>query len=245
MRPKIEFLLNETNEAMCAYSALYMFRLSNISIEAKAIALISTSVTIGGNSCGLEVVSTINIPNKNQYAIYPKNEEYIMPIINGVRDEHPEYSVSLENLEQEESLTQEELDELGIKREDIQEPVDHYLLFTIPDVDEARRDSYVEMTNTLFDVAIVSLNEEKQQFLAKSGKWLFGADDSELEEMNSAIDSALTTNKESCESLRDKKLEEIEQAYQLYLDNKSEKESDEVAKSNEKAAYSMRMDDDE
>lgn len=245
MRRKVEFLLNESSEAMNAYSTLYMFRLSNISVEAKAIALISTSVKIGGNSCGLEIVSTINIPNKNQYAIYPKSKEYFMPIINGVSEEHPEYSVSLENLEQEESLTQEELDELGIKREDIQEPIDRYLLFTIPDVDESRRDSYVEMTNTLFDVTIVKLNEEKQQFLAKSGRWLFGADDDELEEMNSAIDNAFNTNKESCESLRDKKLEEIEQAYQQYLDNKSELESDEEEKPNENARYSMRLDDDE
>lgn len=145
-------------------------------------------------------------------------------------------------------LTDEEKKMLGLTDEDIEEPVKNYLLFTVPDVDEDRRDAYTNMTNALYEVAIAKLKEEKAAFLVKTKKYLFAESEEEIEEINDKIDKIYDANKKECDKYKEKKLNEIEEAYQLYLAEKTKEQ--EAASENENSSaggnmFSMNMQDED
>ncbi|WP_455621413.1 hypothetical protein [Parabacteroides sp.] len=243
MNKKIELILKETEDTMSAHAVLYFFRLSNICIEAKPIALLSTTVHVGAVEANLENVAGIEIPNKKQYAIYPKKENFFVPILKGIKEEHPEFKMEVKENETTPVLTDEEMKMLGLTKEDFEEPVKNYLLFTVPDVDEERRDAYTDMTEALYDVAIAKLQEEKLSFLAKTKKYLFAESEEGIEEINNEIDKVYENNKKECDKNKEKKLNEIEEAYQLYLAEKLKEQ--EVASGNEDSSAggnSFRMD---
>lgn len=248
MNKKIEMILKETEDIMSAHSVLYYFRLSNICIEAKPIALLSSTIYIGAIDANLENVADIDIPNKKQYAIYPKKEEFTLPIIKGIKEEHPEFEVSIKEQETPETLTEEEMKQLGLTEDDFEDPVKNYLLFTVPEVDEDRRDSYVDLTNSLYDVAIVKLQEEKMSFFSKIKKYMFAESEEEIEEINNRIENVYNNNKNDCDKNKEKKLNEIEEAYQLYLAEKAKKEQDALEKESEASSdnlFSINMKDED
>lgn len=145
-------------------------------------------------------------------------------------------------------LTDEEKKMLGLTDEDIEELVKNYLLFTVPDVDENRRDAYTNMTNALYEVAIAKLKEEKAAFLVKTKKYLFAESEEEIEEINDKIDKIYDANKKECDKYKEKKLNEVEEAYQLYLAEKTKEQ--EAASENENSSaggnmFSMNMQDED
>lgn len=248
MNKKIELILKESEDTMSAHAVLYFFRLSNICIEAKPIALLSTTVRVGAVEANIENVADIDIPNKKQYAIYPKKENFFVPVLKGIQGEHPEFKMEVKENEMAPMLTDEEMKMLGLTDEDIEEPMKNYLLFTVPDVDEDRRDAYTNMTHALYEVAIAKLKEEKVAFLAKTKKYLFAASEEEIEEVNDQIDKVYDSNKKECDKHKEKKLSEIEKAYQLYLAEKTKEQ--EAASEEEDASaggnlFSMNMQDED
>lgn len=248
MIKRIQLILKETEDTMSAHSVLYFFRISNICIDAKPIALLSTTVYVGAIESNLENVADIDIPNKKQYAIYPKKEDLFAPILRGIKEEHPEFKVEVKENETTPVLTDEEMKMLGLTNDDFEEPVKNYLLFTVPDVDKNRRDAYNNMTNALYEVAVTKLREEKSAFLVKVQKYLLACSGEDIEEVNNEIDKVYEKYLKECDNNKEKKLNEIEEAYQLYLAKKAEEE--ELKSKNEDSSsadnlFKMNMQDDE
>ena len=89
----INELFDETKQKMNGHTMLYYFHLSNLCITADPMALLSSTVKIDGQDLNLEDVANVAIPNDKQFAIMPKDAEYLLPITKAIKLEHPEFEL--------------------------------------------------------------------------------------------------------------------------------------------------------
>ena len=119
---KVTDLFEEAKMKMNGYAMLLNFHLANLCIKADPMALLSASVEIDGQSLNLEEVATLNLPDERQFAITPKEPEYLFPICKAIKLEHPEFEME-EKIEQNEITNEEET----------------VIYYTMPIVNEDRR----------------------------------------------------------------------------------------------------------
>ena len=89
----INELFDETKQKMNGHTMLYYFHLSNLCVTADPMALLSSTVKIDNKDFNLEDVATVSIPNDKQFAVLPKDKEYLAPIIKAIKLEHPEFEI--------------------------------------------------------------------------------------------------------------------------------------------------------
>ena len=207
MKQIITFLLDDASKKMSGYAALFNYRLMNLCIKATPEALLPIKVEMGGTSLNLEDVALArNAPERDdQFEIYPKDREFLSPLLKGVKEVHPEFKIEMKDMEME-----------G-EEERVQ-----YILATMPVVDDARHEVLKDAVTVLSDACNAKI---QATFLSYSGQIplkLVGAPEDEVKEATDALKEVFDNHKDLCKQFKEEKEKEIEEAYQQFQAEKAE-----------------------
>ena len=233
MKPSVSMLLDEAQKKMSAYAALLNYRFINLSVKAQAGALLSVTVSTGGESLPIERVALARCVagRDDRFEIYPMNRDLLNPLLAGLQQAHPEYTVELKDIS---------------GTEDAEGKKDQYILATVPEVNEGRRSELMKAVETLSgrcdDLLKMTSNSYSDQIAL-----VLPEDDAEAKaEAKEALQDLLERHQNLCKQFREAKEKEIEDAYNKNKEKSSgEKSQADAAKSSSNAGKQMRWTDDD
>ena len=228
---KINNLIEEAQQKMNGYAMLYFFHLSNLCIKAEPMALLSTTVEIDGREVNLEDVATIRQPNDKQFAITPKDPEYLFPICKGIKLEHPEFEME-EKRERNEFTDEEET----------------VIYYTMPVVNEDRHDVCMDYIKMRYEAITTKMEVVFTAHSTKIAAKMIGANAENIDAVKEKMQEIYDWHTNLCKEFRADKEKEVEEAYQEYLKKESEQAQqaeDTKAAQGTDTMFSMNMNDEE
>ena len=206
--------IDSAQKKMSGYIALLNYRFKNLCVKADPISLLPVTVYVDMDEYNMEDVANVNKPNDFQLGVYPKNPDNLQAVLQGIYEAHPELKIEQKSMKDENGSS----DDAGSL----------YLLLTMPEVDDNRRDilnngikGLREECQTRIDTIYA---EQKTYFV----ELLANSQPEEIEEANQALKKAYKQCTDLVDDLLFKKEDEIEEAYQRYLSKQKEKHSAEA-----------------
>ena len=193
-------LFEETKQKMNGHTMLYYFHLSNLCITADPMALLSATIKIEGKDLNLENVATVSIPNDKQFAVTPKDADYIVPITKAIKLEHPEFG--LEEKTEKDEITGED---------------NVVIYYTMPKMNKERHDVCMEYIKAQFDVTNTKLEAIFSQGSAKVALKMNGASEENLQLAKDKLQEIYDWHTNTLKKLKEDKEKEVEDAFQAYL----------------------------
>lgn len=239
----------ESQEKMQAYVTMTEFHYAQICIKHEPASLIPIGIDYEGEVKKLEEMADIYFPEgEDDYDIIyilPKENLYLGPIAEGIITVHPEFKIDIfshcdeGNTDDEQNKEQmgsgfahkEDPEEVFTKNEDeLEDDVKYYYIrLTMPPVNKKRRDFCHEQVKQIFNYTKVKLDKEKVVMKANVAPKTIGYTDKELDEVNKAMDKIYDDCLKQAEDMRNDKDDEIEMAYNKFVEMYGEDESDSVS----------------
>lgn len=227
--------LGDTLSNCCS---MFAYKLMNLCVKAEEVSLLPVEVLIAGEFKKLEECTTISKKDDYNFMVFPTYDEDLKAVGQAFLQVHPEFKQTIE------SMTIECVDENGNPK-DVET---RYILLTMPEVDDDRYDLLKEGVKLCYDDCKAKLEAANAQADAKIAPLTVDESEEDIKKLKNAREKL----NEQWNGQRDKvynaKLEEIEDAHNKWLAEKSEKDQkrqeDEAAHSSA-AATSMRMDQDD
>ena len=189
--------LQEMEKKLGGYQYLLTFRYANLCIKADPMALLPVTVAVGAAGMNIEELADVVTLDDYHLAVIPKSDDTLRDIQQGVAEVHPEFLVSLEQVEEED------------------ETVSRFLVYGMPDVDKKRRDLLVETAKSLHDECKLRMDAillgEKQSFVE-----LLSTEPESLKEVADALNEKYREYVGNIDELLEKKLADIEEAFEHY-----------------------------
>ena len=230
MKPSVTLLLEEAKKKMSGYVALLNYRFANLSVKAQAEALLSVTVSAGGETMPLERASlTRNVKGReDQFEVYPRNRSLLAPVLSGFKCAHPEYKLELNDISGSE-------DAEGVK--------DQYILATVPEVDDSRHSELTQAVNSLSDGCKKLLEMTRSYYSDQLKLVLDGAPQEEQDEASDALQDLYKRHEDLCGKFRSNKEQEIEAAHSKYKEKNASHKQKEGADNgaSSQAVAGMRM----
>ena len=208
-----------------SYQYLLTFRYSNLCVKADPISLLPVSITVGNREQNIEDVAQVVQMDDFRLVVIPKQMDVLRDVQEGIFEAHPEFKMSIEQMEK-------------------NDPNSRFVLCEMPPVDKPRYDLLTEATKNLYEECKARMDavllEEKRIFvelLAEDPESLQKVVDQINEKHNNAINDIM--------DLRDKKLEEIEEAYAKYLEEHPQEDVNKSQQSDIDVTQSMHMGEEE
>ncbi len=240
MTKEISLLLGELKTRLNAYVGLMGYRFSNLCVKSDPVAMLSIEVEINGQLYPIEDTCDVTQLNDLQLMLYPKSDDLINQLSRGVLAAHPELKQErmaiLDNEEQDEVLVQDM-------------PVDAKVLsysirLTMPTVNKDRHKELTDAVKVLYDDTLANIDGNCGAYTERIPVELQGHPNiaEEADEAKKALKKLRDDFVKLAQDLRDKKTEEIEDAYQKYLDREHEiMEEEERKAAEEENIMSMKM----
>ena len=233
MKKSIIFLLEDASKKMSGYAALFNYRLMNLCIQASPEALLPIQVETEGTLLNLEDVAVArNAPERDdQFEIYPKDRDYLLPLLKGVKKVHPEFKI--------------EMKDFDAPGED--EPV-QFILATMPEVNDVRHEVLTDAVAALSDECDAKIQATFTYYSGQIPLKLAGAPEDEINEAKDALQEVFDNHKDLCKKFRTQKEDEIEEAYQHFQAEKEElkaKLAEKQAALGEQAGTQMKWEQDD
>ena len=210
---------------LSSYQYLLTFRYSNLCVKADPISLLPVSITVGNREQNIEDVAQVVQMGDFRLVVVPKQMDVLRDVQEGIFEAHPEFKMSIEQMEK-------------------NDPNSRFVLCEMPPVDKSRYDLLTEATKNLYEECKARMDavllEEKRIFvelLAEDPESLQKVVDQINEKHNNAINDIM--------DLRDKKLEEIEEAYAKYLEDHPQEDVNKSQQSDIDVTQSMHMGEEE
>ena len=210
-----------------SYHYLLTFRYSNLCVKADPMSLLPVTVTVGNMERNIEDVAEVVQMDDFHLAVMPKRMDVIRDVQEGIFEAHPEFKTSQEQMEEDDANSK-------------------FLLCEMPPVDKKRHDLLTEATKSLYEECKARMDaillEEKKIFVE-----LLAEDPQSLQEVVDQLNEKHSNAVSDIQELRDKKLEEIEDAYTKYLEGhaQEEEEMEDSQQSDIDVTQSMHMGDEE
>ena len=111
MRRSVYNLLREVQQKMSGFAvqqkmsgfAVFMnYQFMHFGVKAEPAALLSVEVELGDESMNLEDVADVAIPKDDQFALIPKEQDYLFAICKAVAQAHPDYKIEQKSMNEEE-----------------------------------------------------------------------------------------------------------------------------------------------
>lgn len=242
MRNSIVTLLNETLQRMSGYAVYMNYQFMHFSVNAEPAALLSVNVEVGGEPMEIEDVADVALPADDQFALIPKDKEYLFPICKAIGLAHPEYKIEQKSMnedEEEDGASNTDTAEHDKDGED-----NRYVLCTMPPMTKERRDAGMDYVQMVYGEVMVKVDAANVACGVKMAKQLAGAKPAELDEAKEELQKLYDRNKDLCKQYRETKEKQIEDAYQKYLTEQAAKESAEkerMAARDEEAGKRMKF----
>ena len=210
---------------LSSYQYLLTFRYSNLCVKADPISLLPVSITVGNREQNIEDVAQVVQMGDFRLVVVPKQMDVLRDVQEGIFEAHPEFKMSIEQMEK-------------------NDPNSRFVLCEMPPVDKSRYDLLTEATKNLYEECKARMDavllEEKRIFvelLAEDPESLQKVVDQINEKHNNAINDIM--------ELRDKKLEEIEEAYAKYLEDHPQEDVNKSQQSDIDVTQSMHLGEEE
>ena len=185
--------IQEIEKKLGGYEYLLTFRYANLCIKADAMSLMPVTVAVGATGMNIEEVAEVAEMDEYHLGIIPKNPDLLRDIEQAVLYAHPEFRIIHQEMEE-------------------GNPGSTFLICEMPRVDKQRRDVLTEATKSLHDECKAQMDavllEEKNGFAE-----MFAEDPESLKEAADLLNEKHRDALNDIMDLRDKKLEEIEDAY--------------------------------
>ena len=201
----INEIFDETKQKMNGHTMLFYFHLSNLCITADPMALLSATVKIEGQDLNLEDVASVSIPNDKQFAVLPKDKDYLAHITKAIKLEHPEFKLE-ENTEKDEITGEENI----------------VIYYTMPEMTKERHDVCMEFIKTDFDATNTKLEAIFSQGSAKVALKMAGASEENMQLAKDKLQEIYDWHTDTAKKLKENKEKEVEEAYQAYLASEQE-----------------------
>ena len=199
--------IDEAQKRMSGYIALLNYRFKNLCVKADIAVLLPVSVYADGQELNIEDVANVNMPDDYQLGVYPKEENDLQSIIQGIYEAHPEFKMEIKSTDGSEESK--------------------YALYTMPEVDKNRRDFLMNGVKGLKDECLVRIEAVYADYQTRFAKILVNVPAQDAAEANKALDKARRKCKEMVGDLLFKKEQEIEEGYQRYLEEKEKHQEEE------------------
>ena len=211
MRITVYKLLQEAQQKMNGYAVYMNYQFMHFGVKAEPAALLSVEVEVGGERMNLEDVADVALPQDDQFALIPKEQDFLFDICKAVAQAHPDYKIGQKSIngEEEDSLDGEE---------------DRYVLCTMPEVNDDRHDAGMDYVKAIYEEMTAKIDVVNAAYGAKIAKQLAGAKPEEMDEAKEELQKVYDQMKDICKSYREEKEKQIEEAYQDYLKKKTEAE---------------------
>ncbi len=217
MNNYITFELTDLAKKLKGYIMLFNYRLSNFCVKAEPTALMPVTVVLADAEYNLEEVANIMKPDDFSFDVYPKNQNNLQEVINGIFDAHPEFKMKLK--------TDKAENEGGEDK--------HHVLYTMPPVDKNRRKLLNEAAKTFHKECVVNLDVTYAELQARLVEPYTKMSPLEIDEARKAFKKAYDSAKDQCDKMLELKQNEIEEGYQRYLTEYNDRYDEPDADENE------------
>lgn len=240
MTKEISLLLGELKSRLNAYVGLMGFRFSNLCVKSDPVALLPIAVEVNGEAYHLEDTCDVTQPNEFQLALYPKSEDLINQLSQGVLATHPE--MKQERMAILDDDTHKEVPVQDLKEGD--KVAAYCIRLTMPTVNKDRHDVLTDSVKLFYDDTMANIDGNCVAYTERIPVELkeHPKQAEEIEEAKNALKKLRSQFEELAKKIRDEKTQEIEEAYQKYLAEKSkiqQQQEEQIAE--EDAVMSMKM----
>lgn len=191
--------LFEFEKKMNGYIMLFNYRISNLCVKAEPTAMLPVTVTLGAMEYNLEEVADAVKPDDYTFYVYPKNQNSLQDIVDGVFDMHPEFKMEL--------ATEKRSEDVEVR----------YIIYTMPFVNKDRRDLLNEATKTFHKECMANLEACNAKQLDMMAELALKLPPEDINEGKDRMKAIYDDAKEQADKLQEAKLAEIEEGYQRYL----------------------------
>ena len=193
--------VKELKEKLNAYLSLLSYRYANLCVKAEIGALMPVTVK-AEKDYNLEDVAKVAIPKENQFEIYPNVPDYLQRIIEGILDVHPEFKME-------------------IVKEDYGNHESH-LLYTMPEVDKDRRNLLNDTAKVFYEECNAEIDKECALYTTELPELSGKLSIEDYDDLDKILRRSREESRDVCRDLYEKKLVEIDEAYQRYLTQKKD-----------------------
>ena len=194
-------------EKLKGYVAMMNFRYINLCIKADPVSLIPVKVNVEGTEKNLEQVAMTAKKDDYRFWIVPKYDEDKDSICKGIAKVHPEFK------QKEDTLKIEGISEDG-EAYDV-----HYIELTMPDVDDNRYNALKDAVDVVYQECKTLMEAAVSKAKAEIAFLSVGETKEDIDGINKAVDNLNEKCEKQRDKLRDKKLQDIEDAYKKWLSN--------------------------
>lgn len=207
MKRSISNQYDQLQEKLKGYVAMMNFRYINLCIKADPVSLIPVKVNVEGTEKNLEQVAMTAKKDDYRFWIVPKYDEDKDSICKGIAKVHPEFK------QKEDTLKIEGISEDG-EAYDV-----HYIELTMPDVDDNRYNALKDSVDVVYQECKTLMEAAVSKAKAEIAFLSVGEPKEDIDGINKAVDNLNEKCEEQRDKLRDKKLQDIEDAYKKWLSN--------------------------
>ena len=194
-------------EKLKGYVAMMNFRYINLCIKADPVSLIPVKVNEEVTEKNLEQVAMTAKKDDYRFWIVPKYDEDKDSICKGIAKVHPEFK------QKEDTLKIEGISEDG-EAYDV-----HYIELTMPDVDDNRYNALKDAVDVVYQECKTLMEAAVSKAKAEIAFLSVGEPKEDIDGINKAVDNLNEKCEKQRDKLRDKKLQDIEDAYKKWLSN--------------------------
>lgn len=194
----------------------FAYRLMNLCVKAEEVSLLPVEALIDGDLQKLEDCCTLGKKDDYTFMIVPNFKEDLTAIAQGVMLEHPEFkqetgSQTLDTVDEEGQPAQEEI---------------NYLLLTMPEVDNDRYKLLKNTTDVLYNECKAAMEAANTKADAKLAPLTVGESDADLKKLKKVRDKVNDQWTEHREKVYHDKLQEIEDAHNMWMADRVEEALD-------------------
>lgn len=198
----------ELKDKLNAYVTLLSYRFSNLCVKAELGALMPVTV-ITEEGHNLEDVAKIAIPQENQFEIYPNLNHYTQQIIDGIFEVHPEFKLEMK------------------QDEGSNDPQAKHLLYTMPEVDKDRRKLLTDTAGVFHKECLANIEETCLHYAGLFAEVQDRFSPQDYQEMKDVLSYTRDEYKKKVDDAYLDKIDEIDEAYDHYMDEKESKDAEE------------------
>ena len=201
MNNYIAFEISEFQKKLNGYNMLFNYRMTNLCVKVEPTALMPVTVILANAEYNLEEVADIIKVDDFSIDVYPKNQNNLQQVIDGIFDVHPEFKMELK--------TDKAETEGGEDK--------HHAFYTMPEVNKERRDLLNDLTKTFHKECQLNLDATYAELQVRLMEPYTKMSPAEIDEARQGFENVFNKAKEMCDKLLQLKLNEIEEGYQRYL----------------------------
>ncbi len=216
MKIAIETLIHEMEGRLGGYVTLLVYRYANLCIKAQPMALLSALVIDEEQGeMNIEKVAGVVIQDEYHLKLVPFDPRFNFPLCKAIKKEHPEFKQEL------------------VTPSNPSDEKERYLILTMPEVNKDRHDALIDSVNVLYDGCKAKMDKTSATYRVKlEQKIVTLPTDEERDEAKDALEKSISSHLDVIDTVKADKIQEIEEAYQRYLDEQAAKKAD----ADEKAA---------